>query len=65
MRWTQPRSVGDRKRICKFLWWPMTIGFETRWLERVVIEYRYQVKHGYVYDYTAWVPMLFIDERVL
>lgn len=38
MRWHKPKlprdaEVGETRNVTKFLWWPMAIGAETRWLE--------------------------------
>lgn len=50
MRWnvkTVPShpAVGDKRTISKFLWRPLRIGLETRWLETVEIQQVY--KRGY------------------
>ena len=34
MGWrSRARELGARRTKCRFLWWPKTIGGETRWLE--------------------------------
>lgn len=39
MRWydTSPEKISDERVIEKFLWFPLTIDRETRWLEKVKI----------------------------
>jgi len=32
MRWTRPHC-GATRYVKRFLWWPKTIGAQTRWLE--------------------------------
>jgi hypothetical protein len=48
MRWTHPRAkqYGDTRVARKFLWLPLRIGYETRWLEMadVVYIYRFQTR---------------------
>lgn len=55
-----PRN-GEIKTITKFLWLPLSIDkldhWETRWLEKVTIEYQYQC----YWDDEGWVPIRFID----
>lgn len=46
MRWSEP-SDGENKIVKKFLLLPLTINYETRWLEKVTIEYRYIEILGY------------------
>ena len=45
MRWHNPPKpvhiIGATKIIPKFLWLPMTLDGETRWLERADVIYRY------------------------
>lgn len=65
MRWsrTNPENTphlfkGDKRRVRKFAWLPVTIDFETRWLER------YDVEQVIVTDYYArplWANVCFID----
>jgi len=68
MRFTKRKEMkegywkGFRKTKTKFLWWPVTIDDETRWLETATIEY----KIDYDYDlfsntYYYWEPRRFID----
>ena len=69
MRFTGKKQLiedywGDTKRTkTKFLWWPMTIDGETRWLETAKILYK--VKKGedmFCNAYYYWSPMKFINE---
>lgn len=55
MRWSEHRE-GDKKIVKKFLLLPLTINYETRWLETVTIECRYKE-----YFYDCWVPIRFLD----
>ena len=54
MRWKMPR-YGDTRTITVFLWLPITIKYERRWLERAVINQYYM---GYDYEnlrkYSYW-----------
>jgi len=52
---------GERKTVREFLWVPVRIGLETRWLERATIEYRY-FRGNDLFDYSAWEPVKFINE---
>ena len=70
MRFTKEKQLREayweatKKTKTKFLWWPMTIDGETRWLETAKIEYRvqresYMILPGHNY---SWEPMRFINE---
>jgi hypothetical protein len=48
---------GDTKRVTRFLWWPVTINGETRWLERVTVEYTY----GCYKLWAGWIATQFVD----
>jgi len=43
--------------VRKFLWLPLTIGRETRWLEAADIEYRYHQSM----DGDFWEPIKFVN----
>ena len=69
MRFTKQRELrekymnGERKLVQKFLWFPLTIDGETRWLETA--EILYKVKKGediFCKAYYYWAPMKFINE---
>ena len=51
-------SKGIRKTVTKFLWFPLTIDGETRWLETATIEYRVNWEHDLFnsknYYWEAW-----------
>ena len=55
------------KTVNKFLWFPMTLGNELRWLERATIKYAYIMQHGVLagsgrgFTYYSWVPRFFVD----
>jgi hypothetical protein len=62
-----PPVPGDKKIVEKFLWLPIRIKNETRWLENVSIQYEY-IRYGthdtntdIVKRYDAWIPIKFID----
>jgi hypothetical protein len=57
MRWELPKD-GEKRKKTKFLWFPMTIDDETRWLERTTwIEKYYNLPY-----YWGWRPYEWIDE---
>lgn len=73
MRFTKQKEMIDaywnstRKTKTKFLWWPLTIGGETRWLETATIEYRVNCDYGIYYlissdKYYYWEPLNFINK---
>lgn len=71
MRFTKKKDMMNkyysnaRKTETKFLWWPVTIDNETRWLETATIEYRVAVNSGYGLipnEYYYWQPLSFINE---
>ena len=49
-------QFGTHRITRKFLWSPLTIGDETRWLERVTYIERYAVQ--------GWVRTKWVDSRV-
>lgn len=59
--------LGDRKTVRKFLWLPVTIGLETRWLEYATMEMEYRYFHSPVLESKAtvkvywWKPERFVD----
>lgn len=56
MRWCDPVS-GETKIVKKFLWLPLEIDFETRWLEEATIKYRYcDIDQD-------WLPIEFLDNE--
>lgn len=54
MRFMEP-DYGDRRTITKFAIFPIKIGREIRWLERVTLEQRYGV--------CSWCNINFIDKK--
>ena len=71
MRWfsyvplcTEPQN-GETKVCSFFAWFPVTvrgnnlIKNETRWLEKVVVKYKYILGMNYFY----WKPIAFIDKN--
>jgi hypothetical protein len=54
------RPYLDQHRIIRrFLWWPVSIGHETRWLEFAEIEQRYC---GLINAAESWEPIRFINQ---
>ena len=54
---------GIKKTKTKFLWWPVKIDGETRWLERATIEYKVETGIHVFYDkHYYWKPWRFINE---
>ena len=69
MRFTKEKQLRDdyikstRKTKTKFLWLPVDIKGETRWLEIATIEYRVDYDYGLFNDkYYYWEPLNFIDK---
>jgi hypothetical protein len=68
MRFTKEKQLRDdyikstRKTKTKFLWIPLTIYGETRWLETATIEYRVNCEDGLLSGKNYyWKPFNFID----
>jgi hypothetical protein len=68
MRFTKRKEMIEgywkdfRKTKTKDLWWPVTIGGETRWLETATIEYVIEYDYDLFNDkYYYWKPFKFID----
>ena len=68
MRWRLPED-GDHRHIEKFLWFPVRIGSDVRWLEKAVIHQVYFRKYYTYHDEkklnvgcdAEWVNQQFID----
>jgi len=69
MRFTKQKELKDlywgnnnRKFLQKYLWLPLTIDSETRWLETANIRYKVG-KYKNIFDdnYYFWEPVEFID----
>jgi hypothetical protein len=58
MRWTNKPGPtwGDVREIRKFLWLPLEIKYEVRWLEFATVRQCYE----YGYDLSGWVDVAFI-----
>jgi hypothetical protein len=41
MRWSEPQ-IGDVRIVRRFLWWPMSLNGQTRWLERATVRQVYE-----------------------
>ncbi len=58
--------LGTKKNVEKFLWWPLSIANETRWLKTTTIQYEYleygaHITEDFVEKYYKWKPIKFID----
>ena len=69
MRFTQEKELieayfsNDRKTKTKFLWWPITIRGETRWLETAEVVYVVKKEDTLFLDnYYHWAPREFINK---
>lgn len=66
MRWHEKKIVelGDKREITKFLWFPLKINKETRWLEMTTIEQKYSEKVIYgeegAYIKKYWLTLRFV-----
>lgn len=59
MRWVRPDNK-DMREITKFLWFPVRVGRETRWLERVTLIQKYEAE--YFYANHCWRTIEFKDK---
>ena len=69
MRFTREKRLieayytNEHKDVYKFLWFPMTIGGETRWLEYANIRYKVKQEKGFINDYYYyWEPWDFLNK---
>ncbi len=56
MRWNRkvrPKD-GDIKYVRRFLWFPLKLDGETRWLETTSIKLKWVSAYGYDGDYSSW-----------
>ena len=58
MKWNTPR-FGDEKIVTKFLWLPVWVNHEYRWLETATIRYDYVCFGNHYY----WRPIEFLDKE--
>lgn len=56
MKWdeTVPVKFGTLKIVKKFLWFPLRIGYEGRWLETAYVEQEY-IGSGYADPHLRWI----------
>lgn len=52
---------GDRKLVRKFLWRPLTIGHDRRWLEVATVEYEYIYSFNPYGCHYRWEPIRFVN----
>ena len=68
MRFTRKKKLmdayysSDDKDIHKFLWFPVTIDGETRWLEQASIRYKVKQESGMFDKYYYWYPWQFLND---
>lgn len=69
MRFTKRKQLrldyiyDTKKYITKFLWWPITIDGETRWLETAHILYKVKSSEDiFCNKYYYWTPWQFINK---
>jgi hypothetical protein len=68
MRFTKEKELRDAyfnnttKRKTKYLWYPITIDGETRWLETATIDYTVKKLVGGFDVYFSWEPYCFINK---
>jgi len=69
MRFTKEKQLkdaywsGTKRTKTKFLWWPMTIDGETRWLETAKVMYKVKRSEDILWNaHYYWAPMKFINE---
>lgn len=60
MRFIRP-SEGERRTSTWFAFLPVTIGKETRWLEKVAV--RQQWKDGFIFEEKRWENLNFINDH--
>ena len=66
MKWkTEPTPFdGQTRLIYKFLWFPLTIGDETRWLEMALVEERFRWSVLNLDNQgPAWKPIRFVPHN--
>jgi hypothetical protein len=65
MKWHSPKEqfIPNRSRIIhrKFLFWPLCLHEETRWLEKANIEYEWYDGYG-AFISPGWIIKRFADE---
>lgn len=59
-RFLDVRDVGRTRTIKKFLWFPLSIGNETRWLEKVTYQEIVEL-YSREYKIYKWVPQRWVD----
>ena len=69
MRFTKEKQLIEdywedtKKTKTKFLWWPMTIDGETRWLETAEILYKVKWHEDWIGNrYYDWTPIEFLNK---
>lgn len=61
MRWNIP-VYGERRTVTKFLWFPLEINKEVRWLEKATYIEEYDRFYlGGEYYYMDWNPIKWVD----
>jgi len=63
MRWIKepPPNRNAVRRVEKFLWFPKTINFETRWLETTAWEEQYDRNFNDPLGNLDWIPFRWVN----
>lgn len=66
MRWKRkpPPKEGQRRIVRRFAWWPICIGAEWRWVERVYLQQEYVMREDLDFDRIPrlrWENVAFVD----
>lgn len=63
MRYQHPK-IGDRRITKAFLFFPLKIGTESRWLETATYEEEYRVTNKVDFGDEGWVPLRWINSSL-
>lgn len=65
MRWTSwyPACVGERRTSSWFALWPVQIGNDVRWLEKVAVEWEFCVYFYLGRKSRGWIMRRFLDNK--
>jgi hypothetical protein len=63
-----PAAKGDKRVTTWFALWPVKLGNDFRWLERVTVEWEYVEEHHFFppcAPYLKWQPIRFVDTQLM